>query len=169
MHIHFAIAALGPSSCRPCLATTRPLPPSGSFAHHRTVRVACLPCSCQLDWHARAFQVCPPFRPHLIQRGLHAYLACSRPAWALRPHGLFFSLGVGPKSSDTSLQSSAQRRGPQGGIQPVLPGGQGACKAILCWEALATWHARADCPGALPLAHKGGGAMRRPRVARGPR
>jgi hypothetical protein len=48
-------------------------------------------------------------------------------------------------------------------------GGRGACKAIVCREVLATWHARADCPGALSLAHKGGGAMRRPRVARGPR
>jgi hypothetical protein len=35
-------------------------------------------------------------------------------------------------------------------------GGRGACKSIGCWEALATWHARADCPGALALAHKGG-------------
>ena len=48
-------------------------------------------------------------------------------------------------------------------------GGRGGCKAIVCREVLATWHARADCPGALSLAHKGGGAMRRPRVARGPR
>ena len=48
-------------------------------------------------------------------------------------------------------------------------GGRGACKAIVCREVLATWHARADCPGALSLAHKGRGAMRRPRVARGPR
>ena len=37
--------------------------------------------------------------PVLIQHRLYAYLACS-------------TLGVGPKSSDTSWQSSAQRRGP---------------------------------------------------------
>ena len=33
----------------------------GALVHHRAVRVACLLCSCQVNWHAKTVQVSAPF------------------------------------------------------------------------------------------------------------
>ena len=81
VHIHFATAALVPSSTRPCIATIRLLPPLRCVCSpprsSRGLPSLLLPAR----WHARAFQVCPPFGSHLIQHRLFGtYLACSYPA-----------------------------------------------------------------------------------------
>ena len=114
MHIHFATAALGPSSSRTCLTTTRLLPPPGCVCSQprssRGVPSVLLPAQLTRKSNSGvpALQASPdpaqaPCLPRLFSSSMG-----STPTWPV------VSLGVGPRSSDTSTsrQSSAQRRGP---------------------------------------------------------
>ena len=72
--------------------------------------------------HARAFLVCLPSRLHLIQRRLHAFLACSHPALAYAHVACStLAIGAGPKSSETAWQPSFPAQGTPHHLWVVLP------------------------------------------------